>query len=231
MLAAHDQRRAPRPRRRGRGHLAPGDDHRSRRRTASGAAVGRLDEVLLRLLLEHLSRRREQRPVAQSRVDRLVRAAERDVGAREIGALARDAGSRCMAGSRRTARSTRSGWRAASSATSLPPKLCPIHVAPEIPRSSTVSRRSARAAPRSTEAPSRSGHGRGSRRRSRGSAGRCSSASRRKRRPWPVTPCRQTTGAPAGSPHSVTFSRTRAPACRNGRLRRASRAVAASASG
>ena len=40
----------------------------------------------------------------------------------------------CSAGSSSTARSTSSGRTAASSATSRPPKLCPIHAAPERPR-------------------------------------------------------------------------------------------------
>ena len=53
-------------------------------------------------------------------------------------------GSTCIAGSRRTARSTRSGCLDASSATSRPPKLCPIQVAAPIPWASAVSSRSAR---------------------------------------------------------------------------------------
>ena len=54
-----------------------------------------------------------------------------------------------IAGSRSTARSTRSGDRAASSITSRPPKLCPIHVAASIPSAPAVSSRSPRCAGKS----------------------------------------------------------------------------------
>ena len=81
------------------------------------------------------------------------------------------------------------------------------------PRSRRGRRRAAR---RSTAAPSPSGRGRGSRRRSRETRepllGQLPVAAA-----VPVTPCRQTTGAPGRSPHSVTLSCTRAPACRTAR--------------
>ena len=48
--------------------------------------------------------------------------------------------------------------------------------------------------------PASSGHARGSRRRPRENRASRSSASARKRRPWPVTPCRQITGSPSAGP-------------------------------
>jgi hypothetical protein len=46
--------------------------------------------MLARLVLEHLTRRREQGAVGQPGLDRLVGACERDVGAGQVGALAGD---------------------------------------------------------------------------------------------------------------------------------------------
>ena len=79
-----------RPRRRLRRHLAPRHDHARRRPLPPEAAIGALDEVLARLLLEDRARRREQRAVGEASVDRLVGAAERRVGQSPVSALRGD---------------------------------------------------------------------------------------------------------------------------------------------
>ena len=64
----------------------------ARRPLPAKPAVRPLDEVLARLLLEEVARGREERSVREARVDRLVGARERDIGARAVGALIRDLG-------------------------------------------------------------------------------------------------------------------------------------------
>ena len=71
-------------------HLAPRHDHGRRRPPPAIAAVRVLRQMLSRLLLEHRARRREQRSVGETRVDRLVGARERDVGPRQLGSLTGD---------------------------------------------------------------------------------------------------------------------------------------------
>ena len=232
-LAADDERRAPRPRRRRRRHLAPGDDHRCGRVLPAEAAVGALDEMLARLLLERLARRREDGAVREPRLDRLVRARERDVGAAQIGSLAGD-------GRHRAASLDRAARRRRPDRAAGPPprrRACRRSCARSTPPRRSRGRRSSRARS-ATCCSTLHGGSQPERPWPRQSTPMTryfwsrSSASRRNRRPWPETPCRQTTGCPAGSPHSVTLSCMRAPVCRNAaQLAIASTAVAASASG
>ena len=138
--------------------------------------------------------------VTEPRVDRLVRRAEREIAAKALGALGRDRRVDVHRRDRAGRRARRGpGCRDASSATSRPPKLCPIQVAAPMPSASAVSSRSARC----VSAVHGASHGRapvarGGRRRRRALPG-SRSARRRKRPPCPVTPCTQTTGAPPAS--------------------------------
>ena len=146
-------------------------------------------------------------PSREARIDRLVGAREGDVGARAVGPLARDLGRRCAWQGRAGRRARRGRGSAPRARRRACRRSCGRPRRRPRSRARRRSRRGRRrAARRSRAAPSPSARDRGSRPRSRGTAARRSSASRRNRRPWPVTPCRQTTGSPAGSPHSVTLS-------------------------
>src|SRR6266566_8253414 len=100
-------------------------------------------------------------------------------------------------------RPIRSGCALESSSRSLPPNECPTQSACSTPSASIVSTRSATCVSRfqggsypEWPCPRRSGATTWKR------AAQRSSASRRKRSPWAVTPCRHRSGRSEGSPHS-----------------------------
>ena len=148
-------------------------------------------------------------PSAEARVDRLVGAREGDVGPRAVGALARDLGLDVHGGVEQDGALDAVGIAGRE----LRDQLAAEAVTdPGRRRRSRARRRSRRgrrrAARRSTAAPSPSGRARGSRPRSRGTRRGAPRPAGGTGGRGPVTPCRQTTGSPAGSPHSVTLSCT-----------------------